>query len=108
MRISMGSLRTYCASLTGKHYCTESFLQHLSCPRQSKTETRALPPGAGLTIEEEVRDVCKQLVASKDGDAAIVLARRLRELLHQLVQNARDQVRILPLLDKAQKDQNAA
>jgi hypothetical protein len=59
-----------------------------------------------LTVEDEVRDVCKQLVASKDGDAAtIVLARRLRELLHQLVQNARDQVRILPLLDRAPKRQ---
>jgi len=62
-----------------------------------------------VTIEDEIQEICKRLVAGNGEEAALgALARRLRDLHHQFVEDARRNIRILPLLDNAAKRKKAA
>lgn len=61
-----------------------------------------------MTDEDEVNRICQELIAAKDDAEASVLASKLQRLQHELIEDARDQVRILPLLNKAPKGKEAA
>lgn len=57
-----------------------------------------------MTVEQEIQRICEQLEAGDGDDAAMgALARRLHELHHQFVEDARRKVKILPLLEAASK-----
>ena len=61
-----------------------------------------------MSVEDEIQKICEQLVAGNADDAGLsTLARRLRDLRHQLVEDARGKVQILPLLDTAPKRKKA-
>ena len=61
-----------------------------------------------MSVEDEIQKICEQLVADNGDDAAMsTLARRLRDLQHQLVEDARRKVQILPLLDTAPRRKKA-
>lgn len=61
-----------------------------------------------MTDEDEVHRVCQALIAAKDDAEVSVLASKLQRLQHELIEETRHQVRILPFLDAASKGKKAA
>lgn len=61
-----------------------------------------------MPVEQEIRDLCGRLIACDDEAEVRVLADRLRWLLHQSIEEARDQIGILPLIQKKARSKTAA
>ena len=62
-----------------------------------------------MTVEDKIRRVFEQLLECKGDDArGEYLARRLRELQHQVIEDARSQVRVLPFLNTARNSKKMA
>ena len=51
--------------------------------------------------DEEIRNLCKQLIACRDDAEVHILAERLRQLVHESIQEARSQIRVLPILNRS-------
>lgn len=60
-----------------------------------------------MPVEDEINDACKRLIDSNDGDEVRILAQQLRQLLHESTEEARSQIRVLPLLRKHAKRKSA-
>lgn len=58
--------------------------------------------------EQEIRELCGRLIACDDEAEIRALADRLRWLLHQSIEEARDQVGLLPLIQKKARGKTAA
>jgi hypothetical protein len=61
-----------------------------------------------MQTEDEIRDLCKRLIASEDEAQIRFLANRLRALIHQAVEDARSQAACLPMLETAPQRKKAA
>jgi hypothetical protein len=59
-------------------------------------------------IEDEIRLLCGRLIVSDDPAEIRVLGQQLRWILHQWLQEARSQIRVLPLLNTKANRKKAA
>ena len=59
--------------------------------------------GEEMPIEDEIRQLCRRLILCDDPAEIRVLGNQLRWILHQSIQEARGQIRVLPLLDAEPK-----
>lgn len=61
-----------------------------------------------MPFEQEIRELCGRLIACKEEAEIRALADRLRWLLHQSIEEARDQIGILPMIQKKARTKTAA
>lgn len=61
-----------------------------------------------MPSDDAVRNVCRQLIDSQNEDEIRVLGDQLRRLLHESIESARSQARVLPSLDEAPKRKKAS
>lgn len=50
-------------------------------------------------LDEEIRKICGQLIACEDEAEIRALAGELQRLLHEAIEEARSQIRVLPFLE---------
>lgn len=94
------------AHARGRGFVYPHFLQPSSTgehPSDAPSSKSELTMKSEVTIKEEFWVVFQQLLEANDDDAVGTLAQRLRQLQHQLIQDARGQVGILSSLDTAPK-----